>query len=50
MSSGHAPIVELGQAGGDGRDWAGLYRMISCLANGLALPLEPGCARFPEDV
>lgn len=29
---------------------AGLYRMISYLANSLALPLEPGCARFPEDV
>ena len=29
---------------------AGLYRMISSLANGLALPLEPDCARFPEDV
>jgi alkylhydroperoxidase family enzyme len=26
---------------------AGFYRMVSYLANGLALPLEAGCARFP---
>jgi alkylhydroperoxidase family enzyme len=27
---------------------AGFYRMVSYLANGLALPLEAGCARFVE--
>ncbi|MGH3644192.1 MAG: hypothetical protein ACRDUX_34825, partial [Mycobacterium sp.] len=27
---------------------AGTYRMISYLANGLQLPLEPGARRFPQ--
>jgi hypothetical protein len=26
---------------------AGFYRTVAYLANGLALPLEPGAARFP---